>query len=199
MRKLFTLVRLGPGGFEACLLIAISTGHLISLSVKATSTAPVSRQQHEDTTRVIDEQVKQTSDAPQLPYKSLETVPDSRVSVRLEILEVCECLYDGYCLETLQEFDGQCLGGWKSYTQPCRDGETTTHWRRAFDRLPDKEEMIAFPDNQWRCTNHIHCEKTKTINWVSICICNQNWLLSMFRKNIFVKWRIKTKVGNTLV
>lgn len=60
MRKLFTLVRLGPGGFEACLLIAIRTGHFISLSVKATSMAPVSRQQREDTTRVIDEQEKKT-------------------------------------------------------------------------------------------------------------------------------------------
>lgn len=74
MRTLFTLVRLDPGGFEACLLIATSIGHFIFLTVKATSTALVSRQQPEDTTRVIDEQEKQTSNAPQLPYKSLETL-----------------------------------------------------------------------------------------------------------------------------
>lgn len=85
----------------------------------------------------------------------------------LEIL--CECLFDGSCFETLLEFEGQI--------ESCAEKEgSPTHWRRAFDYLQNKDEMISSPDNQWRCTNHTHAlrRNENTTLKVSICISIQN-------------------------
>lgn len=175
MRKLFTLVRLGPGGFEACLLIAISTGHFISLSVTATSTALVSRQQHEDTTRVIEEQEKQTSAAPQLPYKSLETLYQTGEYLCGSKYEKCASV----CLMVL--ISKVC---W-SLTDSVQEDERVTLNCAEMERpqLTGGERSIAYLTKRRRLlvqttsgdAQTTYTEEKQKQNCVSICIRNQNY------------------------